>query len=169
MSRSPLFDELLRVADPDWSRMLAEFERPNGAALHLAVFVEPYLGYILDGSKTVESRFSTRAIPPHGRVRPGDEILLKPSSRPVTGWCRAGDVWDYEVDERRLADLRTDFDTEIRAQHGFWDRCRNARFATLFRVTDVHPTAPLPVPKRDRRSWVVLADGRHEEATLWGG
>ena len=47
--------------------------------LHLAVFLEPYLRYILEGKKTVESRFSGRRIAPYGNVQCDDVILLKRS------------------------------------------------------------------------------------------
>jgi hypothetical protein len=153
-----LLDDLLANATGAWSDLLAPFGCEATSALHLAIFNEPYLGFILDGSKTVESRFSIRGVAPYGRVSPGDVILLKGSGKPVVGCCRAEHVWDYELATDSWDEIRTRFGSAIRAQDGFWESRQLARFATLIRVEDVRATAPLEVPKRDRRGWVVLAE-----------
>jgi hypothetical protein len=49
----------------------------RGVARQLFDMVEPYLGYILEGKKTIESRFSKPLIPPYRRVALGDVVLLK--------------------------------------------------------------------------------------------
>jgi hypothetical protein len=72
--------------DTYWRKKLAH--GPDTSAVHLAILVEPFLGYILDGSKTVESRFSNRQCAPFGRVRIGDIILLKGASGPVAPFRR---------------------------------------------------------------------------------
>ena len=50
---------------------------PSPFSVHLAILLEPYLQYILDGTKTVESRFSKNRIAPYNMVEPGDVVLLK--------------------------------------------------------------------------------------------
>lgn len=157
-SRSPLLDDVLQRASPDLAPVVGAFANGHEVALHLAVFVEPYLSYILDGSKTVESRFSVRSIAPHGRIAEGDVILLKATSKPIVGWCRAGAVWDYELDPSSWIEIQDRFAASLRAQDGFWESRQAAQFATLIKVEDVNRTAPSPVDKRDRRGWVVLAD-----------
>lgn len=162
---SRMLDDLLVQASSELMPVVQQFESGTDVALHLAVFVEPYLSYVLDGSKTVESRFSARPIPPHGRVRTGDVILMKPSGRPIVGWCRAGSVWSYELDPASWVEIRDRFSPALRAEDGFWEERVAARFATLIQVQDVHLVEPTPVAKRDRRGWVVLAD-RCEERLL---
>ncbi len=156
--RSQLLDDMLASASDELAPVFRDFAIGSDAALHLAVFVEPYLSYLLDGSKTVESRFSKRPIAPHGRVRPGDAILLKASGKPIVGWCRAGTVWDYELDRSTWTEIRERFSPALRAQDDFWESRRSAHFATLIQVEGVQPATPIPIPKRDRRGWVVLAD-----------
>src|SRR5688572_14494747 len=65
--------------------------------LHLGVFVEPFLGYMLDGRKTVESRFSTRRFAPYHRAERGDVVLIKRSGGPIVGVCRVVDAWFYRL------------------------------------------------------------------------
>lgn len=153
-----LLDDVLCNASSDLAPVVRDFATNTDVALHLAVFVEPYLSYVLDGSKTIESRFSTRPIAPHRCVHEGDVILLKPSGKPIVGWCRAGTVWNYELDPASWLEIRDRFSPALRAQDDFWESRRAAQFATLIQVHDVHEVIPTRVDKRDRRGWVVLAD-----------
>src|SRR5256885_16153419 len=61
--------------------------------VHLAIFVEPYLSYLLDGRKTVDSRFSVRRTAPYGQVRAGDIVLVKQSGGPAVGVCHVSSDW----------------------------------------------------------------------------
>jgi hypothetical protein len=66
--------------------------------IHLAVFVEPYLSFVLEGKKTVESRFSLNRHAPYEQVRDGDLLVLKKSGGPICGVCRVSNVWYYRLD-----------------------------------------------------------------------
>jgi hypothetical protein len=46
--------------DRVWAKKLAASSSSTTGAIHLAVFVEPYLSFLLDGTKTIESRFAMR-------------------------------------------------------------------------------------------------------------
>lgn len=131
--------------------------RQKDRQFHLAVFVEPFLGYILDGRKRVESRFSKRPIPPYGSVSRGDWIALKQAAGPVVGVCEVGDVWFYELDETIVEELKEKFSVALCAMDPeFWRRKASARFLTLMEIRDVHTFSPFFISKRDRRGWVRL-------------
>jgi len=151
-----------------WRALLDPFNNlsPPDVSLHLAVLVEPYLSFILDGQKTVESRFSIRAMPPYRRVEAGDVVLLKESGGPIVGAFTAAAVWFYELDPSSWRELRRDFTDALCAQAGFWEQRAGAGFATLIRVLDPKRLPPVAVPKRDRRAWVVLADRARGERLL---
>ena len=53
-----------------WGQYLKELSasEPSPYSVHLAILLEPYLQYILDGTKTVESRFSKNRIAPYKMV-----------------------------------------------------------------------------------------------------
>ena len=131
---------------------------PKPFAVHLAILLEPYLQYILEGSKTVESRFSKHRIAPYKIVEPGDVVLLKrAASKGVSGICVVRRVWFYQLDPQSWAHIRKAFTSGLRADNpSFWDDRRCTRFATLMRIGQVHPLPYVKVPKRDRRGWVVL-------------
>jgi ASC-1-like (ASCH) protein len=149
----------LVIGDHFWENYLRDvvcFETsPTG--IHLAIFVEPYLGYILDGRKTIESRFGMKKGAPYEQIAPGDLILLKKSGGPITGLCNVSDVWFYTLNPESWKKLRKEFTYAMCAQDPeFWKRRASASFATLMHIVSVKPIKPIAFPKNDRRGWVVL-------------
>ncbi|MGO8670176.1 MAG: ASCH domain-containing protein [Capsulimonadaceae bacterium] len=127
------------------------------ATFHLAVFVEPYLSFVLDGRKTVESRFSSRRFPPFDRVARGDVIVLKKSGGPIVGVCRAAEAWSYELDRTTWGQIRDEFTAALCAQDPeFWELRESAAFATLIRIDSTTQLPEIECEKKDRRGWVVL-------------
>lgn len=125
--------------------------------IHVAIFVEPYLTYVLEGKKTVESRFGIQKRAPYGQVASGDILLLKVSGGPIVGLCKVTDVWFYSLSPKSLDKLRREF-TDALCAHDpdFWKQRSEASFATLMRINYVRNLNPIQFPKTDRRGWVVL-------------
>ena len=152
-----------------WQSYLTNFafDYPPEVSTHLAVFLEPYPSYILDGQKTVESRFSVKRIPPYRRVGVGDVLLLKGTGGPIVGIGRISQVWSYHIDPESLCELQSVFSDALCAQDPeFWAERSNASFATLMRLDHVQSIAPVYVGKSDRRGWVVLRR-RSRQMSLW--
>jgi len=157
--------------DPFWGSRLSEVvhDKSSNNDIHLAVFVEPFLQFMLEGKKTVESRFSKRLRAPHKRVKKGDVILLKRSGGAVVGICQVGSVWFYTLGPESLRAMRNDFAWALCANSpGFWSDRRHMSFATLMRVSNVVKIGPIPCAKQDRRGWVVLTH-RDSQDSLLGG
>ena len=128
-------------------------------SIHLAIFIEPYLTLLLQGKKTVESRFSSVRCAPFQRVRTGDVVLIKRSGGPIVGICEVGQVWSYELDPSSWREIRRSFINELCAQDpDFWATRAHASFATLMRVKNVVEVSPTAWIKRDRRGWVVVRE-----------
>jgi hypothetical protein len=134
---------------------IADMHRPERA--HIAVMHEPYLSYILDGRKTIESRFSRHRIAPYDQVAQGDIVLFKLVSGPVTAVARVADVAFYRLDPTAWAAIRDRFSAALCADERFWEDRRHACYATLMRIADTRAIEPLVIDKRDRRPWVALA------------
>ena len=145
--------------DPFWERRLAAV-RDDGSALHLAILVEPYLTAILQGRKTIESRFTKHRVAPYGAIAVGDLLVLKRSSGPIVGLAVAAEIWSYELDPSIFRTLVEDFSAPLGVtEPAFWTQRQDARYATLVRLARVRAIPPLDFPKRDRRAWVVLKPG----------
>jgi hypothetical protein len=129
----------------------------DGPTLHIAVFVEPYLQYILEGRKTIESRFAVKRCPPYGQVCEGDIVFLKRSGGPIYGVCQISQVWFYRLNKDSWKGIKEQFSRALCAQDpDFWKDREAAAFATLMRIKNVRRLEPIQILKRDRRGWVVI-------------
>jgi hypothetical protein len=164
----------LTSADLIYGAVLAAAERCEvldsrvraSAQIHLAVMREPYLSFVMDGSKLVESRFGRTRQPPFRAVHTGDLLLFKQSSGPVVACATVTNAMYFELDTTPLAVIRDRFAPLIRALPEFWDDKGQSRFASLFRIEEVTQLVPFEVPKRDRRGWVVVNSPRRQASLL---
>lgn len=148
------------IKDKFWQERLNTFllNEHNPNSIHLAVFVEPYLQFVLDGRKTIESRFSSHRCAPYQKVQDGDILLLKRSSGPVVGLCEVTSVWFYHLDPESWKTIKREFAEALCAQDPtFWESRRHASYATLMRIQHVYPITPVNFVKSDRRGWVLLS------------
>ncbi len=143
--------------DPYWEEDLTRLLKSR-VALHLAILHEPYLGLILEGKKTIETRLSVCRQAPYKQIAEDDVILLKKTSGPIVGLCRVSHAWFYELDQNTWRVIKDDYFKEILVKdQRFWERKKDASFASLIRVRDAHSLdSPVRISKRDRRAWVVL-------------
>lgn len=148
--------------DEAWRPALDALKRGD-VSLHLAVLTKPFLGPLLDGIKTIESRFSRVRGAPYSVLRPGDIVAVKKPGGPVIGAFQAGQVRSYQMTPELLGKIRARFGQEIQAHEDkFWDDHAESRYGTLIDVRHPRRLAGLPFPKRDRRGWAVLTGRRGE-------
>ena len=158
-NRKAILKRLQRMltTDPFWSGVLADVDALT--RIHLAIFKEPYLQFIADGKKTIETRFSQKKFPPYDAIDKGDIMLLKRSGGPVVGLCLVDQTWFYQLDADSLDLIREKFGAAICPEdESFWDARAEALFASLIWVSHFSPLDPFTVAKTDRRGWVVFHD-----------
>ncbi len=128
---------------------------------HLAILTQPFLNLILDGEKTIESRFSKVRCAPHGVVKTGDIVLMKKTGGKVLGEFTVGKVLYFpNITPEQFHTVKS-FSKEICANYDehFWDKRLEARYVTLMYVTNViRYKEPFSVSKKDKRGWVVMPD-----------
>jgi hypothetical protein len=153
-------------AEAPWAAALDQVA-DNTAGLHLAVLTEPFLGWLLDGSKTIESRFSRVRCAPYGALCEGDIVAIKKPGGLVSGAFLAGPVSCYRLTPARITEIRNQFAAQIRADDDeFWDHRADCAYATLIQVRHVRRLPGLPFPKKDRRGWAPLTCARTQLAFL---
>src|SRR5258707_7544799 len=105
MSETRILQQIAAAAElyEDWNRLELFAGESSTVGLHIACMVEPFLRYILEGRKTIESRFSKPLIPPYQRVALGDIVLLKAGS--IVASFRATSVDFIDLDARELSRL----------------------------------------------------------------
>lgn len=128
--------------------------------VHLAIFVEPYLTAVLEGQKTIESRFAITRRPPYNCIEPADFILLKKSGGPVIGIALAKSTDFYKLTPAVLGELRRKFSRQLYAtDDDFWEDRASKLYATLIELDDPTPIEPLTIVKRDRQGWITYDRG----------
>lgn len=137
-----------------WAADVLAGRRPGS---HIAVMTGHYLDRLLDGTKTIESRFTRNRVAPFHQVHDGDVIFFKPAARPISAAGLAGAVHYLDLGLTPLEQVADRYGAAIApADPSFWADRATARYATLVTMLDVVKTSPVPVCKRDRRGWVVL-------------
>lgn len=144
--------------DPDWLPLV-----DRARNFHLAVFVEPFLTYLLDGKKTIESRFTRNRVAPFGQVFSGDLLLLKRSGGPIVGVALVHQP-EFLMLSKETWPRVLSLSKKICADEEFWRQRLNKKYATLLEVTAVRHLNSVEVVKADRRPWVVLP--KSTQATL---
>jgi predicted transcriptional regulator len=125
---------------------------------HLAIVTQPYLALILQGSKTIESRFTKVKCAPFGVVDAGDVVLLKLPGGPVVGEFTVGHVdLFHDLTSAAVRRIARKYAQQLCWDEEFLNRKLTARYATLLHIATVRAYEhPVAVVKRDRRAWVVL-------------
>lgn len=151
-SSARIFAELQTAAQtyPDWARLgLAKV--PN---IHIAIMSEPFLSYVFDGKKTIESRFSLNKITPYGKAKPGDMVFMKAGQ--IVGCFTISWVKTYDLQAYPIAEIAKEYGTQICGDDAFWKRKSTKRYATLMGITNVQELTPVKITKLDRRAWLTL-------------
>ena len=129
------------------------------ANYHLVILKKPYLQAILDGSKTIESRFTKTKRPYFGRVLRGDKLFLKESSGPVCAVATAVAVKNFEgLTPQRVIEIKRRYNQHIKGSDEHWKSKADCRFGVLVWLKDVEPIKPVRICKKDWRGWVVLTE-----------
>ncbi len=127
---------------------------------HLAIFTGPFIDLILEGKKTIESRFSKVRCAPYGAVKEGDIVLMKKPGGLVLGEFTVSRVETFNnLNETSLQEMAEKYGKELcaDADKNFWERRRDSRYATFMYVSKpIRYDKPFSYPKRDKRGWVVI-------------
>jgi hypothetical protein len=161
--------ELRRAVTTSNAFWQAHFEQAlqQGVGFHLAILVQPYLRLLLDGQKTIESRFSVNRSAPFDRVQAEDIVFFKLSGGPILGVGVVDNAQFYRITPNTLHHIRKQFAKALCiTDAAFWDTHAQASFASLLHLRCVARIEPTPFYKRDRRGWVVLHP-RAEQHPLW--
>lgn len=137
-----------------WIRKIlnADYKR-----IHVAIMVEPCLSYILDGKKTIESRFSKKKVTPFERVESKDIIILKKSGGGIEGVFEAGEVCFFEqLDLQGVLELKNCYNSKICGDEEFWQKKQASKYATLIEVKSLFLCELIKVTGKNRQSWLSL-------------
>ena len=126
---------------------------------HLVILKKPYLDAILDGRKSIESRFWKTRRYAFGRVLPDDILFLKLSSGPVCGMATVEAVKNFEnLTPEQIIAIKQQYNHLIGGADEHWQKRADCKFGLLVWLKDVRAIEPVRIRKKDWRAWVVLTE-----------
>ena len=131
-------------------------------AVHLAILKNKYLKLILEGEKTIESRFMKGNASPMGRVREGDFLFIKKSGGDVVAFGRITRVEGFEeLCREDVEEIHKKYNGQILGDEEYWQYVgESCKCGFLAWLRDVRRIEPIKINKKDMRGWVVLRDGK---------
>jgi hypothetical protein len=125
---------------------------------HLAIMHQPYLINIINGCKTIESRFSKVKAPPFGKVHKNDIILFKKASGNIIAVSLVKDVKYFSnLSSKKVNEIFFRYKKELTAQDDFIKSKYKSKYATLIFIAETKKLInPIKLRKKDRRAWIVF-------------
>lgn len=130
--------------------------------VHLAIFSEPFLTYLLSGRKTLESRLSMNRTAPFGIVAKGDIVVVKKSGGDICAVFRVSEVQFFSnlnaeiikrIDERYGSKILWNLEPAFLLSKA------DAKFLTLISISSLHRLTGITTEKNDMRAWVTVRKG----------
>lgn len=149
--------ELKKLREPISIDSLVQLTYKLQINAHLAILREPYLGKIIIGEKTVESRFTKNRVAPFKSVSNGDILFLKRSSGPICAITSVKKALYFgHLSSKDVEKIFNDYKDVLCVDSTFVESKINSKFASLFILGPVITIDPIRVLKIDKRPWIRL-------------
>ncbi len=124
--------------------------------LHLGIFAEPYLTYMLDGKKTIESRFSKNKILPYNQISKDDIVIVKESSGNIVAYFTIKEVLFFSLGETSIDQIKAKYNKQLCVDESFWISKSNSNYASLIIIDKIIKLKPFHIDKRGMQTWIKL-------------
>ncbi len=136
---------------------IKELTKIKNTSLHLGVFTEPYLTYMLEGKKTIESRFSKNKILPYNQISKDDIVIVKKSSGNVVAYFTIKEVLFFNLNETSIDEIKTKYSKQLCVDESFWLSKRNSNYATLIIIDKIVKLNSFHIDKKGMQTWINLS------------
>lgn len=133
-----------------------EFQWMESKNMHLGIFTEPCLTYMLDGIKTIESRFSKNRILPYEQIETNDIVLVKKSGGNILAFFTIKEILFLDLEKTPISLIRENYEKELCVYQEFWKQKENSRYATLIRIEKIVKLKPFSISKKGMQTWIKL-------------
>lgn len=133
-----------------------EFNNIKNKVIHLGIFSEPYLTYMLNEKKTIESRFSKNKILPYNNITKDDIVIVKKSSGCVIAYFTIKKVLFFDLKETSIAEIKSLYNKELCLEDTFWSHKKNSNYATLIFIDKIYKLNPFNITKKGMQTWIKL-------------
>lgn len=122
--------------------------------MHLGIFTEPYLTYMLEGKKTIESRFSKNKILPYNEISKNDIVIVKKSSGNVVAYFTIKEVLFFNLNEIPINEIKNMYGKELCVEENFWLSKKDSNYATLIIIDKIIKLNPFHISKKGMQTWI---------------
>ena len=133
-----------------------EFEDIKNKKIQLGIFSEPYLSYMLEGSKTIESRFSRNKIAPYEQISKDDLVIVKKSCGNVVAYFTIKEVLFFDLAQIEIGKIKAKYNKELCVSDEFWNLKKNSNYAALIVIDKIVKLKPFHINKKGMQTWVNL-------------
>lgn len=133
-----------------------DMDKIKSKKVHLGIFGEPYLTYILEGKKTIESRFSKNKIAPYNQITKEDIIIVKKSSGNVEGYFTIKEVLFFDLNMVSTEEIKSKYNKQLCVDEEFWLNKKNSNYATLIIIDKLIKLKSFHIDKKGMQAWIKL-------------
>lgn len=134
----------------------SEFAKLANKTWHLGIFTEPVLSYMMEGQKTIESRFSKNKIAPYEKIDKSDIVLIKRSGGDIIGYLTIKDVLFFDLNITSISSIKEKYNEYLCVDETFWEQKKNSNYATLIIIDKVTKLKPFKINKKGMQTWIIL-------------
>lgn len=109
---------------------------------------------MLNGKKTVESRYTKNRIFPYNKISEEDIVLIKKSCGDVLGYFTIKEVIFFELGEIDIECIKSKFGSQLCVTETFWEAKKNSNYATLIVIDEIVKLKPFYIDKKGMQTWI---------------
>ncbi len=136
----------------------SELNELRSKAIHLGIFSEPYLTYMLEDKITIESRFSKNKMMPYNQIAKDDIVIVKKSSGDVLSYFTIKDVLFFDLNTTSIEGIKSKYNKQLCVDETFWINKKNSSYATLIIIDKLFNLKPFHVNKKGMQTWIKLKE-----------
>ena len=120
-----MYENIIRCLEQQLT--YTELEKIKKHNIHLGIFTEPYLTYMLDGKKTIESRFSKNRILIYNQISKEYVVIVKQSSGNVLAYFTIKEVLFFDLCKVSIDEIKFKNYKQLCADDNFWIIKKNSK------------------------------------------
>lgn len=133
-----------------------EYQLFKNKTIHLGIFTEPCLSFMLNGKKTIESRFSRNKIAPYEKITKEDIVLVKKSGGYIVAYFTIKEVLFFDLQNYSIDVIKNKYNKELCVDDAFLEKKKNSHYATLIKIDKLVKLKPFSINKKGMQTWLIL-------------